>query len=221
MCKITTRVSFSGSKFQSASAQTVIATLDSEDSNFSMLCKAKSVTFPLAPPITWPRYVKNWVSLKFTVDIPSSKERIWIIIFLRLVPLGHKFNLLLVSVLSCYPHLRFIRIVTYWCPLCEHRFLWKISDTCTCSTGELLTQRLVKSPSSLELTLQPCPQTIFVFVYLNPAGSMLRGDCTAPPLLHGLLLLDAGGGPAALEQSRVGQHQRRPQDEALLYHWLG
>lgn len=40
----------------------------------------------------------------------------------------------------------------------------------------------------------------------NPAGSVLHGDCTTPPLLHGLLLLDAGGGPAALEQSRVCQH---------------
>lgn len=46
-------------------------------------------------------------------------------------------------------------------------------------------------------------------------------DRVAPSLLHGLLLLDAGGRPPSLEQSGVGQHQRGQSDEALLYHWLG
>lgn len=55
----------------------------------------------------------------------------------------------------------------------------------------------------------------------NGAGSMLRGDCTTSSLLHGLLLLDAGGGYSALEQSCVCQHQWGPQDEALLHDWLG
>lgn len=46
-------------------------------------------------------------------------------------------------------------------------------------------------------------------------------DGAAPSLLHGLLLLDAGGRPSTLEQSGLRQHQRGQSDEALLRNRLG
>ena len=69
-----------------------------------------------------------------------------------------------------------------------------------------------------------CPHRLAclcVWLPLPPPGGVHGGGGAAPPLLHGGLQLDAGGGPAALEQGGRREPQRGPTHEVLLPDWLG
>lgn len=57
--------------------------------------------------------------------------------------------------------------------------------------------------------------------FLSPPGAVFHGHCLPASLLHGSLLMDAGGGASPLEQGGSSQHERRQEDEILLRDRLG